>query len=381
MDAFRIRAKAARAWLFDHALPIWWERGFDRETQCFHERLALNGDATAPEPRRVRVQARQTIVYALAGRMGWPGPWREAVQAGAAVLLKRALRPDGGTRHLLAPGGSPLDERRDLYDAAFVLFALSEAARALGKPADLLAAADKLGGWIHWYWEDPEGGFAEGEVAPFPPRRQNPHMHTFEALLSFYETTGDARHLQRATALACLFRDKLFDSERGALPEYFDEQWRPLSDEHGRVVEPGHHFEWCWLLHRWRALGGADLSDEAEKLRQFAEKHGVDATGAVYDEVFIDGQPRRTKSRLWPNTERLKASLARTEANDDAAAASSATQAFDMLLTYLDVPTKGLWLDVRNPDGSFVQEPAKASSFYHIALAVSELIRVAGASE
>jgi len=381
MEALHLRARAARAWLFEHALPLWWERGFDREAKCFHERLALSGAPAAPEPRRVRVQARQTIVYALAGRLGWPGPWREAVQAGAAVLLKRALRPDGGTRHLLAPGGSPLDERRDLYDAAFVLFALSEAARALGKPADLIGAADKLGGWIHWYWEHPEGGFEEGEVCPAPPRRQNPHMHAFEALLSFHETTGDALHLERATTLAHLFRDQLFDSERGALPEFFDDRWRPLADELGRIVEPGHHFEWSWLLRRWRALGGGDLDAEAEKLRGFAEKHGVDPSGAVYDEVLIDGRPRRTTSRLWPHTERLKANLARFEASRDADAARAATEAFDMLLKYLDAPTKGLWYDVRTPDGAFVQEPAKASSFYHIALGMSELIRIASAAD
>jgi mannose-6-phosphate isomerase len=229
---------------------------------------------------------------------------------------------------------------------------------------------------MHGYWEHPEGGFEEGEVSPTPPRRQNPHMHVFEALLSFYETTGEALHLARAGALARLFEEKLFDRQRGVLPEYFDDQWRPLSDEYGCIVEPGHHFEWSWLLRRWRALGGGDLNAEAEKLRQFAEKHGVDASGAVYDEVHADGRPRRATSRLWPHTERLKANLACYEASGDAAAANAGAQAFDMLLGYLDTPTKGLWYDVRKPDASFVQEPAKASSFYHIAVAIGELTRV-----
>jgi hypothetical protein len=31
------------------------------------------------------------------------------------------------------------------------------------------------------------------------------------------------------------------------------------------------------------------------------------------------------------------------------------------------------------PDGAFVREPARASSFYHIALALGELIRVGDA--
>jgi mannose-6-phosphate isomerase len=160
-----------------------------------------------------------------------------------------------------------------------VLLALSEAARALAKRADLIDAATRLEGWIHWYCDDPEGGFDEGEVCPAPPRRQNPHMHLLEALLSFYETTGDALHLERAGDLAQLFRSRLFDDEHGALPEFYDEKWRPMSDHLGRVVEPGHHFEWCWLLHRWHALGGKDFTAEAERLRAHAEAHGLDASG------------------------------------------------------------------------------------------------------
>jgi mannose-6-phosphate isomerase len=375
-QSLRQAAETAHTWLFQHALPIWWERGYDTTARAFHERLDLDGGATAPEPRRMRVQARQTFVYALAGRMGWPGPWREAVEAGVDILLKRALRADGGTRHLLAPDGSPLDERRDLYDAAFVLLALSEAARALDKRADLIDAASRLEGWVHWYWHHPEGGFDEGEVCPGPPRRQNPHMHLLEALLCLHATTGDAIHLERAGDLARLFRDKLFDEQHGALPEFYDEAWRPMSDQLGRIVEPGHHFEWCWLLHRWRALGGDDFTAQAERLRAHAETHGV-VSGAACDQILIDGTPLKSTARLWPQTERLKANLARYEATGDADAERAALQAYDTLRAFCDTATPGLWYDLRTPDGVFVREPARASSFYHIALSFSELIRVA----
>ena len=377
-DSLKHAAQGARTWLFEHALPIWWKRGYDGVTRSFHERLELDGGPTGPEPRRMRVQARQTVVYAHAGRLGWTGPWREAVEAGAQLLLTRALRPDGGTRHLLAPNGGPLDDRRDLYDAAFVLLALSEAARALDKRADLIDAATRLENWIHAYWQHPQGGLEEGEVCPTPPRRQNPHMHLLEALLSFYETTGEALHLDRAGAIARLFRDRMFDEKHGALPEFYDETWRPMSDHLGRIVEPGHHFEWCWLLHRWRTLGGEDFTAAAERLRRHAEDHGVE-NGAACDQILVDGRPLKKTARLWPQTERLKANLVRYEATGDAEPARAALQAHDMIRAFCDTPTPGLWYDLRTPDGAFVREPARASSFYHIMLALSELIRAAGA--
>jgi mannose-6-phosphate isomerase len=200
-------------------------------------------------------------------------------------------------------------------------------------------------------------------------------MHMFEALLALYEASGKREHLERAGRIAELFRDRLFDARHGALPEYFDDAWRPQGE---LIVEPGHHFEWSWLLDRWNALGGGDLSAEAERLRVHAEVYGVDLkSGAVYDEIFADGRPRMLTSRLWPHTERIKANVVRFERTRDVAAADAAVEAFDMLMRYCDTPTPGLWRDRRRPDGGFIDEAAPASSFYHIMMALSELIRVA----
>ena len=369
------RAAAARGWLFDAALPLWAERGFDAAADCFHERIDQDGAPASALPRRIRVQARQTAVFARAGRLGWEGPWREIADTGAQILGIRALRPGGGTRHLLGPDGAPADERADLYDLAFVVYALAEAAHALGDRADLIEAAEALVAWAEANWSDPHGGFREGEVTPTPPRRQNPHMHLFEALLALYEASGKREHLARAGAIAALFKDKLFDARHGALPEYFDAAWRPLEE---RIVEPGHHFEWAWLLDRWRRLGGSDLSAEGERLRVHGEVYGVEpSSAAIYDEVFADGRPRTKSSRLWPHTERIKANVVRFERTRDVAAANAAVDAFDMLMRYCDTPIAGLWRDRLMPDGSFVEEAAPASSFYHIMVALSELIRVA----
>jgi len=369
------RAGQARTWLFEHALPLWWERGFDRETSCFHEKLAPDGSAVRA-PLRVRVQARQTVVYAFAGQLGWDGPWRDAVEAGVTVLQRRCLRADGGVRHLLDPRGAPLDNRRDLYDTAFVIFAFAEAGRVLNRP-DLIAMAERQVAWIESNWRDAAGGFSQGEVNPAPPRRQNPHMHLFEALLALHDATGDAAHLARGTTLASLFRDKLYDANAGVLTEYFDADWTAMDDAFGRAVEPGHLFEWSWLLHRWNAQGGGDLGAEAERLRAFGEARGVGPGGETYDQVLITGEAQRTTSRLWPNTERLKANLAHFERTGDEAAAHAAAQAFDVVMAFCDTPLKGLWRDVRAAGGGFSEEPAPGSTFYHVMLALSELMRVA----
>jgi D-glycero-D-manno-heptose 1,7-bisphosphate phosphatase len=377
-ELIRDRAARARAWLFDHALPVWATSGFDRASGCFEERLDLAGQPVAL-PRRVRVQARQTFVYAMAGKLGWDGPWRERVEAGARLLLDKGLRAGGGTNHLLAPDGGVADTRADLYDAAFVAFALAHAAMALSQ-SELAARGTALIDWIKANWSHPEGGFREGEIVTPLPRRQNPHMHLLEALLALHEATGEARHLADADRIAALFETRFVSDEWGALLEYFDERWRPASGRDGFVTEPGHQFEWAWLIDRLHRRGGRDVRALARRIQLHGEVYGVDPlTGFVADEVWAEGDAKTSTGRFWPSTERIKANVAWYERTRDPNAAAAAAQAFDVIMQYCDVPTPGLWRDRRLPDGSFIDEPAPASSFYHVMLAFAELIRLADA--
>ena len=88
---------------------------------------------------------------------------------------------------------------------------------------------------------------------------------------------------------------------------------------------------------------------------------------------------RTASARLWPQTERLKAALVRFERGGDAADAAAAVMAYDGLSTYFAGLKPGLWRDRRGADRCFTDEPAPASSFSHIVLAQSELVRVADA--
>ncbi len=70
-------------------------------------------------------------------------------------------------------------------------------------------------------------------------------------------------------------------------------------------------------------------------------------------------------------TERLKAELVFGNETDQVAAAEA-------LRLYLMTPAAGVWHDKLRADGSFIDEPAPATSFYHILCACTELFRTAG---
>ena len=143
------------------------------------------------------------------------------------------------------------------------------------------------------------------------PRRQNPHMHLVEALLALHATTGDRAWLDRARPVVDLVLDGMIDPETGQLVEFFEADWRPAPGDAGRVREPGHHYEWVWLLLAWRAATGDDrVLEPAERLYRFAlagTDDGAEGPAAPFDAVDPAGRPTADTKRLWCQTEAIKA--------------------------------------------------------------------------
>lgn len=357
-------------WLRMKALPVWATLG-QADDGAFVEALSLDG-RTPPLPRRARVQARQIHVYAQAGRLGWKGPWRDIVDRGLDRLYTDYLRPDGLCRTLLSPQGAPLDETAMLYDQAFVLFALASA-RSAGITDDLLeqratTLRDRL------LMDAPAtGGLQEAGDHPY---QSNAHMHLLEACLAWEEAGGDAVWTDLADRIVNLARDKFIDAEGGFLREYFDAEWHPAPGDDGRLVEPGHQFEWSWLMARHgRARGDLASLEAARRLYRYGRSGVNDRPEIAIDAMNDDGSIRSRRARLWPQTEWLKASLILAEVASDgdrAGLMEDAAAALRALWLYLT--PDGLWRDKHLPQGGFLDEPAPASSFYHIAAAFGQLV-------
>lgn len=349
-------------WLRASALPLWWAVGADHVAGGYCEALTPQGRPVAA-PRRSRVQTRQAYVYATAGRLGWDGPWREAAWHGLGGFLERYRRPDGRFRALVSASGEPLDETAALYDQAFALLAM--AALQANDPGhrDLEGAVQQLLVALQDVRHD-GGGFRE--IAPHV-FQANAHMHLLEATMAWVEAGGGPEWRELAQEIVDLALERFIDSQGGFLREFFGADWRPAAGEDGRLVEPGHQFEWAWLLTRWARLT-SDPRGEAAAERLFAAGlRGVDASrGVAVNALNDDFSVRDASARLWPQTEWLKASLILGYEDE-------ALRAANGLRAYLSTPAVGAWRDKMRGDGSFVEEPAPASSFYHIMAACEQL--------
>ncbi len=342
-------------WLRQAAWPLWLAHGVDWRARAFHESLTLDTLACPADFRRLRVVARQTYVFSKAHMAGVPRA-AEAVEVGLDFLRHRAALPGGGYAWRFALDGRVTDARIDLYDQAFVLLALSAATAVLPRGA-LLPIALALDDFCESAMAHPAGGYVES-LPPVLPRRQNPHMHLLEARLAAAEAFGEARFLKRAAPLVALFRERLFRG--GVLMEFFGEDLQPVEPF---TVEPGHHCEWVWLLHRYAHLSATPLAPEASALRDFVERHVP--PGPLPDGLAPDGALVAAGARLWPQAERLKA-----EALRDPPDAARMEDAHRSLAAYLR--PDGLWHERRLPDGRLSDEPAPASSLYHLTCAALE---------
>ncbi len=375
-DPLREHQDWARRWLFDAALPLWWERGADRENGGWFEHLDQSGAPTAA-PKRCRVQARQTYVYAQAKRLGWSGADDAQIRHGIDFLDRAYRRADGFYRKAAHVDGSVADDGFDLYDQAFVLLALVSGYQALGEPTELRDQALRLLDLLGERLAHPGGGFQE-DSPPRLPLRSNPHMHMLEALLAWTQAGGGAAFEERARQITDLATRCFLDPATGAVGEYFDADWRFLPGDEGGVREPGHQFEWAFLLTEAAEVLGGDHRAAVERLERFGRTQGID--GAREVAVFATdaaGTITDADARLWSQTERLRTALvlgAHVGADDAARFADDAARAGATIRRYLDVPVAGLWRDRMLANGTLVDEPAPASSFYHIVSALLPLL-------
>ncbi|HEY6643914.1 AGE family epimerase/isomerase [Povalibacter sp.] len=364
--------ESLKRWLLESAYAVWWANGADHERGGFHERLRMDGTATG-EPRRARLHPRQMYAYDIADELGWNGPNEKAVQHALDFYLAHYRRPDGLFRTLVAADGSLMDDHAILYDQAFALVGLAAAYDTLDDEA-LRESARDLHEQLRAQLQHPAGGFEEANPRVLP-LTSNSHMHLLEACLAWMDLDHDARWQATAQEIVELALMHFIDPVTGLLREFFDGAWQPAAGDVGRIVEPGHQFEWGWLLLRWvERTGEARAREPALRMIQFGERLGVDERrGVAITSLLTDGSVRDPLARLWPQTERIKAACIAAETTRQPEYWTMAAAAARGLLKYLDTPMRGLWRDKMNPDGTFVEEPAPASSFYHIVCAIAEL--------
>lgn len=366
-------ARQLLMWLKRDALPRWRETGVDAGGG-FHELLDIDA-RPVDAPRRTRVVARQLYVFATAQRRGWMQHADVVARHARSFLLGRLQRPDGSFASSVSPTGDVIDARFDLYEQAFALFGLAHAAKL--EPGDPEPEQHALALLEHLArWRTSRGGFADEAGGAL--LRANPHMHLLEACLAWEDVSErPARWTAISDEIVELMAERMLNPRTGAVLEWFDDAWRAV-DGPGAPVEPGHQYEWAWLLAQWSvrredrdaAANGAIVA----RLIDIGERHGACADDVVRNGLDRALEPLDLGCRLWAQAERIRALAMAVPGSRPAADLSRIGSSVGVLLRFLEHPCPGLWHESLDAHGHPVAGPSRASSLYHIVGSVEALV-------
>lgn len=366
------------AWLKNDVLPLWINKGVDWENGGFYEAFSFEG---TPQdiPRRCMVQARQIYSFRVCSELNLcdQNLAHKAMDLGIESLIHKYSETDGSFVHAATAEGTVTNRNPDLYAQAFALFGLANAYR-LSKKEHLKDRALKFINYLYQERKLPQGGFSELQDSEVI-FEANPHMHMFESALAWMEIDSHPQWKKLADDILDLALTKFIDSKSGALAEHFNSDWSPKTVDGLFVFEPGHHYEWAWLMGLYQKYTGKDLLDIRLKLVNLAETHGIHPERkAVVDEVWSNNKIKVSSSRFWPQCERIKVllQLAHEQPTKKDFYLTKSDEATAALFKFFETPKQGLWYDIWQENGEFKIQPAKASSLYHITGALTDYIRL-----
>ena len=372
-------------WQNDEALTIWHTEGVDlAKGECFEAIDLVDGKAT-DAPRRARIVPRQIYSFLEGARLGWNGPAEEIATGLFDWFTGTYLTRAGYIAAAANLKNEITDDTFDLYNQAFALFGFANIAASVESRKALAEEhAANLLNYLLENYRHSEAGFREANPDK-QPLCSNPHMHMFEACLAWEAVSDDPVWTELADEIAELAMNSFIDPISGGLREFFDLDWSPMPGDKGRIMEPGHQFEWAWLLCRWgRSREDAGALVAARRLYDIAWTYGVDESRSVaFMALNDDFTVHDPVARLWGQTEWIKAAVALAEISigpERDAYLADIPASVAALRVYFENAPAGLYLDKLDPDGSFADEPAPASSLYHIVCAISELDKFARGS-
>ena len=335
--------------------------------------------------RRSMVVGRQLFFFSQAYRLTAESLYASRAHCLFADLINNFWDSDNrGWYFSLRDDKTPHDSTKDLYGHAFVMFGL---AHYLSVFRDAKA--------LHWINETNElvltrFSLPAGWLAPATTRNweilgknleQNPHMHLLEAYIAIYRATQDTTFLKYAAQMMSIYTEILRTPDGSKVLEHLDDEGQ-ATGEKGSHIEPGHLYEWYWLVNEYADVAGLPAYRVASTaLIDWADRWGLDAdAGGIYDVVDKEGSIISNRKRIWPVTERIKASTTLVRAKPTASSVETLIFWINFIMEKYH-RGDGSWHEYLNqalePDCDYIP----LSTPYHVGMAALEVERLLSGPE
>jgi len=360
-----------QSFLFEELLPNWALYGINPEHGFSYESMNHDWSINSVGRLRLLTQCRQLYTFSHAYQLEKTPEWKSKLTPLFDFIIAHYFQQDRWV-FSLNDDLSIKDKQSDTYALAFVLLSFSYYYQ-VSQDERALSFMKETHHFLVKNMQAPTGGFYEAyPIDTNQVRRQNPHMHLLEGYIAAFNTTQDNDYKTVIESLLSLSLKHFYDKKTKTLREFFTEDWK-FHPELGHQIEPGHHFEWVWLLYQAnRILPSTDYTDLAQHLWSTATRYGFASNGGIYNKIDSNNyQAIDKEKRIWPITEYLKAITVIPIGKEEK------THRLETAISFIEqhyLLENGRWNEYLKEDNMPKAYPLAGTSSYHIFLGLSEVL-------
>ena len=407
--------------LTQNILHFWMTQMVDEENGGFYGRIDGQGVLHPEAEKGAILNARILWSFSAAYRvLGNPEYLTMATRAKDYIIDHFLDMDNGGVYWSLDYKGQPLDTKKQFYAIGFVIYGMSEYARATGD-REALECALQLFDCIETHAYDREhNGYIEactrewGEIADMRlseldanyPKSQNTHLHIIEPYTNLLRCLKEL-HAQESCDyvpvlgsvlpigvttpmediicvegalrnLIHIFTDKILNPKTHHLDLFFEMDWTRGA---GHLESYGHDIECSWLLHEAAlVLGDPKVLDKVEPIvREVAEasRKGLWPDGSMIHEANLSTGHVDDDLHWWVQAENVVGWYNLYQHFGDEEALERAGRCWEYIKQNLIDYDHGEWFWSRHADGSLNTTDDKAGFWkcpYHNSRMCLEII-------
>ena len=407
--------------LENNILSFWLNNMVDEENGGFYGQMTGEGEMVKTADKGAILNARILWSFSAAYRVLRKPEYLEAATRAKDYILDHFIdREYGGTYWSLDYKGEPKDTKKQFYAIGFMIYGLSEYARATGDREALDYAIElyecieehSLDRLYNGYIEacTREWGEMEdmrlSELDANYPKSQNTHLHIIEPYTNLYRClkemqaaescnyvpaigavlpigiTVPQETIDRVEAslrnIISIFTDNILNPQTHHLDLFFDMDWTHRA---GQLESYGHDIECSWLMHEAALVLGDEkvLRKVEEIVRQVAKasEKGLNADGSLNHEANLDTGYIDTDRHWWVQAENVVGWINIYQYFGDESALQKALRCWHYISDNLIDREGGEWWWSRDPEGNINRRDDKAGFWkcpYHNSRMCLEII-------
>lgn len=373
-------------------LNYWTTFTVDPEHGGFYGKISNDNRVDKTAPKGAVLNARILWSFAAAHNLNQKHSLELADRAYLYVIEHFIDKEFGGVYWTVDYKGNPLDTKKQVYAAAFTIYALSEYYMARGDQEILDHAISLYQDLVKHSYDREKGGYLEAfnrQWAAIDDLRlsakdanekktMNTHLHVLEAFTSLYRVWPDQALKANIINLLHDFQNHIVDAKTSRMMLFFDEDWNSKSD----LVSYGHDIEASWLL-----LEAAEVVKEHDLIEDIkvlavkmanASMEGLDQDGSLWYEKEPSKDHLIKEKHWWVQAEAMVGFYNAWQISSEQKYLKASKQSWDYVQQSIIDKENGEWFWGVHEDGSLMQHEDKAGLWkcpYHNSRACIEIIR------